>query len=321
MTVIDCQWHWYPPAFLEAQLSRRSHPLCERVDDAYVFRPSSEEAWRYTRDYFDLERQLEVMDGAGIDVVVASPVIAGDVTGVEAVEGRYMAELLNEELARAQRAHPDRFAGLAVLPLQDVPAAIEVLDDAIGRLGLAGVLLHSNVAGASIAAPGMLPLYERMEALGVPVFLHPTRSFPQERFRDFALEPPLGYMFDTTVAALSLIVAGVLDRYPALKLVHPHLGGTLPYLADRVDVYRGQGRWPLERPVRDYLPRFFTDTVSESPQALRMAIELYGLDRLLFSSDWPYFPARLGIDFVRRHLDEHAARAVFEDNARRLLGR
>lgn len=316
MTVVDCQWHWYPPAFCEAQLSRRSYPLWRRAEDGegYVYEPSANESWRYGRDFVDFEHQLRVMDDAGIDTVIASSVIAGDVTAFEPAEGRAMAELLNEELAAKQRAHPDRFRGLAVLPAQDTALAIEVLDDAIGRLGLVGVLLHSNIGGASIAARELWPLYARIAELGVPLFLHPTRAFAEERVSSYDLEPPLSYMFDTTVAALSLIVSGALDAHPDLKVVHPHFGGTLPFLVDRVDVYRRQGRWTLERPVREYLSRMWTDTVSESPGALALALELYGLDRILFSSDWPYFPARQGVDFVHQNLDAAAAEQVLSGN-------
>ncbi len=185
------------------------------------------------------------MDAAGIDTVVASSVIAGDVTSFELGEARAMAELLNEEIGATQHAYPDRFRGLAVLPAQDTGAAIEVLDDAIGRLGLFGVLLHSNRDGGSIADPELWPLYERIAELDVPLFLHPTRAFAEERVTAYSLEPPLSYMFDTTVAAMSLIVSGVLDALPDLKVVHPHFGGTLPYLVDRIDVYRRQGRWTL----------------------------------------------------------------------------
>lgn len=321
MTVVDCQWHWYPPAFCEAQLSRRTYPLWRRADDGdgYVYEPSPREAWRYHRDFVDFDHQLAVMDAAGIDVVLASSVIAGDVSSFEVAEGRELAQLLNEQLAAKQRAHPDRFRGLAMLPVQDTSAAIEVLDDAVGRLGLAGVLMHSNVDGRSIADRELWPLYARVAELGVPLFLHPTRAFNDDRVGAFALEPPLSYMFDTTVAALSLIVAGALDAFPELKLVHPHLGGTLPYLVDRVEVYQRQGRWRLERPIKEYLPQMWTDTVSESPGALRMARELYGLDRILFSSDWPYFPARQGVDFVRANLSAADAERVLDGNPRALL--
>jgi aminocarboxymuconate-semialdehyde decarboxylase len=319
MTVIDCQWHWYPGAFCESQLGRRTHPLWRRDGDGYEYEPLPGESWRYTRDFVDLERQFEVMDAAGIDMVVASSSILADVTALEPSEGREVAEQLNDELAAAQRAHPDRILGLATLPLQSTDAAIEVLDDAVERLGLVGVLIHSNAAGGSIADPDLWPVYERIDELGVPAFLHPTRAFVEDRVQAYALEPPLSYMFDTTVAAASMVLSGLLDAVPGLKVVHPHLGGALPYLVDRVDVYRRLGRWQMEGSMRDYLRRFYTDTVSESPGALRMAIELYGLDRLLFSTDFPYFPARDGVEFVLNNLDAADAQQVLEHNARALL--
>jgi predicted TIM-barrel fold metal-dependent hydrolase len=134
------------------------------------------------------------------------------------------------------------------------------------------------------------------------------------------MERPLGYMFDSSFAVLSLIVAGVLDAYPDLTLVHPHFGGTLPYLTQRVEVYQRQGRWNVERPIGEYLGQFYTDTVSESPGALRMAIEAYGIQHILFASDVPYFPAGDGVRFVREHHAPADAREVFAGNARRLLG-
>lgn len=318
--VIDCQWHWYPPAVLEAMTTRDAYPRSRRVGGGYVLEATPTESWEYAEHYVDLDRQLAIMDASGIDTVIASPVVAADVTALELGSARELCERFNEELAAAQRQHRGRLYGLAMLPLQDTAAAIECLDDAIDRLGLVGALVHSNVDGKSIAAPELWPLYARLEELGVPVFLHPTRTFAPERFHDFALEPPLGYMFDTTVAATSLIVSGVLDAHPGLDVVHPHLGAALPALIDRLDVYRRLGRWSAPQPLRDYLARFHTDTVSESPGALRMALEVYGPERLMFASDFPYFPPADGVRFVQEHVAPEQADAIFSGNAARLLG-
>lgn len=321
MEVIDCQWHWYPREFAESKLGRGRHPLWSRDGDALVYEPTPGRAWRYGPDYLDLDRQLEIMAAAGIDAVLASPVVVGDGSLLEPAADRAACEQLNELFAGAARANPGVVHGLAVLPMQDPAAAVEVLDDAISRLGLKGVLLHSNIAGQTIAGEASWPVYARAQELGIPLFLHPTHAFGDQRLADFKLEPPLGYMFDTTVAALSLILAGVLDAFPDLAIVHPHLGGTLPYLVDRVDVYASQGRWPqLERPVKEYLTRFHTDTVNHSPGALATATDLYGTERLLFSSDHPYFGAADEVAFVREHVAAADHPAVFAGNARRLLG-
>jgi aminocarboxymuconate-semialdehyde decarboxylase len=318
--VFDCQWHWYPRAACEAQLTRTKHPLWRRHEDGFLFEPSAGEVWHYPREYVDLERQLEIMEASGIDMALISPVIAADVSALELSDARELCTLYNEEAGRAQQAHPGRLHGLAVVPMQDADAAVEVLTDAVERLGLRGVVVHSNVAGGSIADPSRWPVYAAAQELGVPVFLHPTRSVADARVSDYALEHPLTYMFETTTAALSLIVAGVLDAYPDLAIVHPHFGGTLPYLTNRVEVYQRQGRWTIERPIGEYLAQFYTDTVSESPGALRMAIEAYGVQHILFASDFPYFPAGDGVRFVSEHLAPSDAREVFYGNARRLLG-
>jgi aminocarboxymuconate-semialdehyde decarboxylase len=318
--VFDCQWHWYPRAACEAQVSRTAYPLWRRHDDGFLFEPSPGEVWQYPREYVDLERQLEIMEESGIDIALISPVIAADVSALELGDAREMCLLYNEEIARAQQTYPGRLYGLAVVPMQDASAAIETMVDAVERLGMHGIVVHSNVAGASIAHPSLWPVYAKAQELGVPVFLHPTRSTADARVSDYELEHPLTYMFETTAAALSLIVAGVLDAYPELAIVHPHLGGTLPYLLNRVEVYQRQGRWGIDRPIREYLAQFYTDTVSESPGALRMAIEAYGVQRILFASDFPYFPAADGVRFVSENLAPADAVEVFSGNARRLLG-
>jgi len=317
--VIDCQWHWYPRAVCDAMLGRKSYPLWHRAADGYVYEPTATESWQHTTEYVDLDCQLAIMDAAGIDTIIASPVLAGDVSGMELTDARELCALFNEEFSRAQQEHPGRVYGLAVLPVQDAAAAIETLDDAVDRLGLVGAVMHSNINGATIASQELWPLYARLAERGMPLFLHPTRTFAPARVNDFSLEPPLSYMYDTTTAALSLIVSGVMDAFPDLTIVHPHLGATLPYLVDRVDVYRRLGRWNTPRPVRDYLPQFYTDTVSESPAALRMAIEIYGLDHLLFASDYPYFPAADGVRFVTENVAPEDAAAIFSENARGLL--
>jgi len=318
--VIDCQWHWYPRAVCEALTTSTSYPRSRRAGKGYVFEATTDESWEYQEHYVDLDRQLEIMDASGIDTVIASPVVAADVSWMELSEARELCLMFNEELAQAQRLHPGRVYGLAMLPVQDAAAAIECLDDAVDRLDLVGALLHSNVDGRSIAGRELWPLYERLAERALPLFLHPTRTLAPGRVHDYALEPPLGYMFDTTIAATSLVVSGVLDAFPELAVVHPHLGAALPALVDRLDVYRKLGRWDSPRPIREYLPRFHTDTVSESPGSLRMALEVYGPERLMFATDFPYFPAERGVHFVRDNVAPELAAAIFGGNAAKLLG-
>jgi aminocarboxymuconate-semialdehyde decarboxylase len=317
--VIDCQFHWHPPSFFD--FHRRSrYPRARRAGDGYVYEVSEHETWNFTRKFVDLEHELEEMSAAGIDAVVCSPAIGGDITDRPAQEGEELAGLLNSEVARAQNRYRGRVYGLAVLPLQDTEAALRSLDHA-AALGLHGVCVFSNIAGRSIAADDVWPVYGRAEELRLPVFLHPTRSFREERVLAFDLERPLGYMFDTSFAAVSLIVGGVLDAFPGLRFVLPHLGGTLPYLVGRLDTYRRGVLWNhLERPFDSYLKRFYFDTVSATPGALTLAMAVGDPERLLFSTDYPYWPAGEALEFVRAHVPHDLLDGVCHRHAEELLG-
>ena len=271
--------------------------------------------------YMDLDLQLRVMEEAGIDAVVSSPASIG-VDELPISEAEHVAALLNEEQAAAEVAHPGRFYGLATLPLGDTDAALRVLSDGLERLHLRGVYMHSNIAGQPLDAPGLLPVFAELEKRGTPIFLHPTRSIFADRLPRFGLEYVLGYPFDTTVAALSLVFGGVLDRFPSLKVVHPHLGATVPFLAGRIDFeYRQPWAFAreLQRPPSEYLRTFWVDTVARNPGALRLAAEFYGIEKILLGTDYPWWPAGDAVGFVTSSLPVESAASVLGSNACALL--
>jgi aminocarboxymuconate-semialdehyde decarboxylase len=318
--VIDCQCHWYPRAFFEYCLPRTSHPLCRRDGDGFVYELTPHVPLSFAPEQIDAERVLDSLEPIGIDVLITSSESLG-LTTWTAEEEREGARVLNEAKAAAQREHPGRFFGLATLPMQDPEAALEELDFAVGRLGLVGVCVGSNIDRAPIVGPELLPVYQRVEQLGVPLFLHPTTSLASEALQ-FGMEFILGWMFDTSVAALSLVLSRTLDECPDLTVVHPHLGAMLPYLAGRIDFeYKTPwgGNEELPAPPTEYLRRFYTDTVSDSPAALDMALEFYGDERVLFGSDYPWWPPQRGLDFVTDSLEGARLQQVLAGNARRIL--
>lgn len=320
MKIVDSQWHWHPPALMNHHLQRVSHPRARRTEWGYIYEVSENEIWNFTPDFYDLDTQVRALDAAGIHAAIVSASVAGDVNDRSPGEAKELCSLLNEEMAQAQQSHPGRFYGLAVLPLKDVEAALDVLDEAIERLGLWGILLPSNVDGDSIANPELKYLYEKSERLQIPLFLHPTRSFRQGRVTPYRMEIPIGWMFDTSFATMSLIVSGMLDEYPQLKIVHPHMGGTLPYLHARVEVYRQQGLWPnLDRPFVEYLQQLYFDTVCEEPESLDLVMRVIGGDRLLFSSDYPYWSAKRGVSFVKDNVPGEHLEGVLGGNVLSLL--
>ncbi len=323
MNVVDCQAHWYPPAFFELCLKRTQYPRCKRDGDGYQFELAPDQFVPFSGSRIDLEELLERMDSGGVDVLVlnSEPL---SVVGWDPDDAREGVRALNEDKARAQERYPDRTIGLATLPLDKPESAVEEVEHAISVLGLGGVCLPSNLNGSPIAGPDLMPVYERIEKLGVPLFLHPAVSIAHEHLTEYGLEYVIGYMFDTSVAALNLVFSGTVQEHPDLKIVHPHLGAVLPYLAGRIDfeyTTPWAGNEPLPAPPTEYLRTFYTDTVSNTPGSLRTAIDFYGLDRVLFASDFPWWTPEMGIEFVQANLDATEAEKVLGRNANELFGR
>jgi predicted TIM-barrel fold metal-dependent hydrolase len=226
------------------------------------------------------------------------------------------ARLCNDTLAEVCTRYPGRFAGLASLPLNDVAAARVELQRAIGRLGLAGVFFPSHIAGQPVDAPQLETFYADVEALGVPLVLHPTVAPWQSAIREHSMIPMIGFMVDTSIAMLRLILGGVLERHPRLQIVHPHAGGVLPYLMGRVieqtEVKR-RGREHITRSPAEYYRQVYLDLVSPSTLAMRYAYDFAGPERLLFGSDHPWVGVDVMLELVR-------ALDISEEDRAKILG-
>jgi aminocarboxymuconate-semialdehyde decarboxylase len=321
MKVVDTQAHWYPRVLLDAYIGSDGFPGCRREGDSYAIEMIPGEWTSLPLHFVELELQLEMMRDAGVDLFVSSSGSFGDVEALTVGQAKEVAIAVNEERAAAQ-ARFAGFLGLATVPWQDTGAAVEVLDDAVSRLGLRGVLIHSNIVGRPVDSPYLRPVYERMSELGVPLFLHPGRTLLEPHARDLGLEVMLAYMFDSSMAALRLVLSGILDGL-SLDVVHPHCGATLPYLAGRIDRAYSKpwalGR-ELEQPPSELLKRFYTDTMCQSPATLAYAKGFYGVERLLYGSDYPYYQPPESLALVRESLTDDEAEAVLWENPARLLG-
>lgn len=317
--VVDCQWHWYPRAFFEQLVGRRQFPRCEhdRSEDVYRLEVADGDYLPFPRAITDLEALLEGLDSGGISTAVASPgSISVDL--FEPAVARELAGVLNHEMGRAQREYPDRIIGVATLPLAAGDLAAEALEEAVQKLGLRAAWLPSNVAGKPLVGDQTRPLFAELEAREVIALLHPIRTVMAEQVGHYGLEYVAGYIFDTSLAALAIVLGGIMEAHPRLRIVHPHLGGVLPYISGRVDreyIQPWAGNSPLPEPPSAYIRRFYTDTVSDNPAALSYALGFYGPDRVLFGSDHPWWPVAAGIDLVERNLDSATASAVLADNA------
>jgi 2,3-dihydroxybenzoate decarboxylase len=274
------------------------------------------------------EVRLPEMDAAGIDVQVLSlttPGVQGESNIAVAVE---WARRANDWIAEAVAAYPDRFAGFAVLPCQDPECAIEELQRCVEQLGFCGALVNGQTGGVYLDDPRFDALWVRLESLGVPLYLHPT--FPPrppavlEGYPELA-GPVWGWAFETGTHALRLVAGGVFDRHPGATVVLGHMGEGLPYALERLD-----DRWailvrerPLEHPPSYYVRHnmYVTTAGAEDQAALQCAIAAMGVERVLFSVDYPYQSPASATAFIRAAAVDDAQRvAICSGNADRLLG-
>lgn len=274
------------------------------------------------------DMRLRDLDEAGIDVQVlslSSPTVQGETDAAVAVD---KARRANDALAEAVAAHPDRFEAFAALPCQDPGRAVEEARRCVRELGFRGALVNGHTGGVYLDDERFDPLWAELESLGVPLYLHPT--FPPEppcplRGYPELAGPVWGWGVETASHALRLVAAGVFDRHPGAVLILGHMGEGLPFALGRID-----DRWrilrhdrPLAHPPSHYLRHnmYLTTAGAESDAALLCAIAAMGLDRVLFSVDYPYQSAASASAFIREApLTEEQRTAVCSGNADRLLG-
>jgi len=273
----------------------------------------------------DIDLRLRDMDACGMDMAVLS-LTAPSVDLLDIDEGVALAQLVNDEIAGITKRHPGRFAGLATLPFRDMDRALEEMDRAIDQLGMQGVIICSNIAGATLDSPELLPFFEKANERGTPVFIHPTTPAAGETFKDYRLAPMLGFVFDTTITITRLILSGVLHKYPNLKLILAHLGGTIPYLIDRLDFcYQAypECRVNIPNPPSEYLKLAYFDSVCFHKPSLMCALAFAGPDRVLLGSDYPHVigDMRRAVDSIRDlDIPQEDKAKICGGNVAKLLG-
>ena len=290
--IIDLHAHYVPQSFLEA-IDKEGAPYgasIRRDEEGPTMMLAGRPYGPITRHYYETKPRLADMDKARVDMQVLS-LNPPMVYWAEAGLANRLARLYNEELAAAVAGCPDRLAGLATVPLQDVAASVAELTRAIQDLGLRGVYIGSNICGKELDHPDLLPFFAKAEALHAPVFIHPIDVLGGERLRAYYLHNGLGNPYDTALAAARLILGGVLDRFPRLRVCLAHAGGALPYLIgrlDRVFRVRKEARGNARRSPSAYLRRFTFDTITHNELALRYLIDLVGADRVSVGSDYRF---------------------------------
>jgi 2,3-dihydroxybenzoate decarboxylase len=246
------------------------------------------------------QRRIDDMDATGIAMQILSITSPG-VQIFDAVEGTALARAANDELAAAIAAHPTRYAGLAAIAPQDPQAAAKELERGVTQLGLKGAIVNSHTRGEYLDDPKFYDILAAAEALDVPIYIHPNtpsnamiKPF-MERGLDGAV---FGFAVETGLHALRLVVSGVFDRFPRLKIVLGHLGEGLPYWLFRIDFMHGASvranryasQPKLERKASEYLRDNFYYTTSGMAWTppIRYVQDVMGMDRVMYAMDYPY---------------------------------
>lgn len=323
--IIDVHNHFYPPEYLDA-LSEPGSAV--RLTKDHEGNPCV----HYPGDYNvavlghrDIAYRQEVLEREGVDLQVLTLTTPG--THVEKPERAVrLARLVNDAFARIAEERP-RFTALATLPLNDPAAAADELERGMRELGFRGGMVFSNVNGTPLADDRFLPVWERANSLGAIIHIHPTAPIGVDVMVDYWLMPLVGFLFDTTLAAAHLVFRGIPEQYPDIKWILGHLGGTVPYLAERLD--RGwhafkECRRNIPRPPSDYLRRFYYDGVNFDANALRLAAQFAGNGQLLAGSDYPHMIGsieRMKSSIAEAGFSERDRVAMLGGNAARLFGR
>jgi predicted TIM-barrel fold metal-dependent hydrolase len=276
------------------------------------------------------DARLESMDAAGIDVQVLSHG-APSTQKMDAETGVRVAAGANDRLAEIIKTHPDRFAGFAALPTADPQASADELERAVNKLGLKGAMIHGLTGGEHFFDKKQFwPIYERAQALDVPLYIHPANIHPgvaEIYLNDYAeafpgiLNAGWGFTMETATAGIRIVLSGVLDAYPDVKIILGHLGETLPFLLWRIEM-------AVNRPgndgmaFRDAFCSHFHITTSGffSDPALLCCIQEMGADRTLFAIDYPFVPNEPGPAWMDRlMLNAEDKAKILHGNAEKLL--
>jgi aminocarboxymuconate-semialdehyde decarboxylase len=244
------------------------------------------------REFVHIEAILEAQDASGIDRVLLCPWVSLLRYDATPPEGLRLSRIYNEALARMAQAHPDRASVLGTVPLQDPELAARELESLLKEPGLHGVEIAASVNGVYLGDDCFDPFWATAEATGALVFIHPTtRGFGIPALNDYYLWNTVGNPLETTITAAHMVMAGVMERYPNLKVLLAHGGGAILSLRGRLrhaHSFQPQARARLTESPEDSLRRFYFDTVTHDPALLRSLIEYVGADHVLLGSDYPF---------------------------------
>jgi aminocarboxymuconate-semialdehyde decarboxylase len=288
---VDIHCHYFPEAYLNIfnEDGKRFNAEYRMTEQGFFYKTpnSPNTAGPLATKFVDLKQRIADMDQQGVAVQAVS-LTAPMVYWGDAELDHKLAAAWNDAASAAHQAYPTRLVGFCTLPMLYPERAIEELNRASKLPGIRGVYVGTNINGKDLSDPLFEPVWTRIEELDLPMFLHPLQGVGGERLRKFYLQNLLGNPIDSAIAACHLIIGGVLDRHPRLRIGLPHGGGALLILIGRVD-----HGWEVRPEVKQlpkapskYLDRFFYDTIVHSKQIMEFVISTVGAERVMLGSDY-----------------------------------
>ncbi len=328
MQVIDTHAHWYPREFitlLQNEAAANGATMQQNAKGQPVFAlPGISQKSTMAPSMIEPKIMLKAMNERRIDTYVLSLTNPMVYWAPPAFASR-LAQAFNDACSAAYTEHAQRFIGTIMLPMQDTQRAVEELDRAAKLPGMRAVYMAMGINGRNLHDKAFWPVYERCEALDLPLLLHPLYPCGIERMSEFFMRNLLGNPYESGIAAASLIFGGVMDAFPKLDVMLPHGGGTFPWLIGRMDYgmrVRAELRH-MKQPASAYLRRFYYDTVTHHPVIMRHLIDLIGADRIVLGSDYDQdMSYQRPVEFVESipGLTDRERGMILGGNARRLLG-
>ena len=317
MRAIDIHAHLTPQCFQREVLAGRQWYGMTKAEGE-LFNPMN--AWTP-------EQRLADMKSLGIDVQVVSTNVAFYKYDQDVATTRAIAQACNNEVHQMTVDYPDRFAGLATLPMQDIPAAVAELERCVMRLGLKGAMINDQINGRTFDEAEFLPFWKAAEQMGALIFIHQARpTLVTQRIQRYHLPNTIGNLVDRAVTFAAFVFGGVMDACPDLKVCLAHGGGYTCFGIGRMDrgwQVRSEARIHIDKPPSAYLRKFYYDCLTHSEPALRMLIDSVGSEHVVLGTDWP---ADMRIDWPvswvlgLKGLTQEEKENILWKNLERLLG-
>ncbi len=241
---------------------------------------------------FEVTERLRDMAQTGVTRQVLSTIPVLFNYWAKPADGLETSRFFNDHIADCVARQPDRFIGLGTVPLQDVELAIREMERCIQELGMPGLEIGSNINGENLSSRRLFPFYQRAEELGCALFVHPWEMMGEGQMQQYWLPWLVGMPAETSRAICSMIFGGVLEKFPKLRVAFAHGGGSFPFTLGRIE--HGFNVRPdlvqVDNPVnpRDYLGRFWIDSLVHDPEAFQYNLRLFGPDHICLGSDYPF---------------------------------